>query len=157
VFGYRHGLDDAGRKALFLVEDQAEGIRWAADAMLSGWSLTAIADELTARGHRGAQGARLRTSSVRSILSSPTIAGRRVHRGVDVGPGNWPAILDMDTWQAVRARLAGARTIRRRDGRDYPVTEALFAGNSGRIGRRYLLTADSRCAASAGRRWPAAG
>ena len=140
MFGYRHGLDDRGRKALHVVTEQAEAIRWAADAVLSGWSLTAIADELTARGYRGAQGARMRTSSVRSFLTSPTIAGRRVHRGDDVGPGNWAAILDMDTWQAVRARLAGARIIRRRDGRDHPVTAALFAANSGRTGRRYLLT-----------------
>jgi hypothetical protein len=140
VFGYRHGLDDRGRKALHVVPEQAEAIRWAADAVLSGWSLTAVADELTARGHRGAQGARMRTSSVRSFLTSPTIAGRRVHRGDDVGPGNWAASLDMDTWQAVRARLAGARIIRRRDGRDHPVTAALFAANSGRTGRRYLLT-----------------
>jgi DNA invertase Pin-like site-specific DNA recombinase len=140
VFGYRHGLDEQGRKALFVVEEQADALRWAADAMLSGWSLTAIADELTERGFTGAQGKRLRTGSIRSILNSPTVAGRRVHRGEDVGPGNWPAILDMDTWQAVRARLAGTRTIRRRDGRDYPVSAAVFAGNNGRTGRRYVLT-----------------
>jgi DNA invertase Pin-like site-specific DNA recombinase len=140
VFGYRHGLDESGRKALHIVDEQADAIRWGADAMLSGWSLTAIADELTGRGFTGAQGKRLRTGSIRSILSSPTIAGRRVHQGTDVGPGNWPAILDMDTWQAVRARLAGTRTIRRRDGRDYPVTAAVFAGNNGRTGRRYVLT-----------------
>jgi DNA invertase Pin-like site-specific DNA recombinase len=147
VFGYRHGLDDQGRKALHIVEEQADAVRWAAGAVLSGWSLTAIADELTDRGFTGAQGKRLRVSSVRSILSSPTIAGRRVHRGVEIGPGNWAAILDADTWQSVRSRLSGTRVIRRRDGRDYPVSAAVFTGNSGRTGRRYALTGGlTRCA-----------
>jgi DNA invertase Pin-like site-specific DNA recombinase len=140
VFGYRHGLDEQGRKALFVVEEQADAVRWAADAMLSGWSMTAIADELTARGFTGAQGKKLRVGSIRSIFSSPTIAGRRVHRGVDIGPGNWEPLIDMDTWHAVRAKLAGARTIRRRDGRDHAVSVAVFEGNRGRTGRRYVLT-----------------
>jgi len=39
-------------------ESLRSAVRWAADAMLSGWSLTAIADELTGRGFTGAQSAR---------------------------------------------------------------------------------------------------
>jgi site-specific DNA recombinase len=140
VFGYRHGVDEAGLKALFVVPEQAEAVRWAADSVLGGWSLTAVADELTERGHHGAQGARIRTSSVRSFLTSPTIAGLRVHQGDIIGRGNWEPILAMDVWQAVRARLAAPRVIRRRDGRDHAVSDAVFAGNSGRTGRRYLLT-----------------
>ena len=80
-----HGVDELGRKALHVVPEQADAVRWAADAVLSGWSLTAVADELTERGHRGAQGARLRTSSVRCLLTSPTVAGLRVHQGEILG------------------------------------------------------------------------
>jgi DNA invertase Pin-like site-specific DNA recombinase len=110
VFGYRHGVDELGRKALHVVPEQADAVRWAADAVLSGWSLTAVADELTERGHRGAQGARLRTSSVRCLLTSPTVAGLRVHQGEILGRGNWTPILPEDVWQSVRARLSGPRT-----------------------------------------------
>jgi site-specific DNA recombinase len=140
VFGYRHGVDELGRKALHVVPEQADALRWAANAVLSGWSLTAVADELTERGHRGAQGARLRTSSVRCFLTSPTVAGLRVHQGEILGRGNWTPILPEDVWQSVRARLSGPRTIRRRDGRAYPVSDAVFTGNAGRTGRRYQLT-----------------
>ena len=122
-----------------MVAEQADAMRWAADAMLSGWSLTAVADELTGRGHRRAGRAAAQVDAVHPQVTD----GRRSAGapGQILGPGNWTPILPKDAWQSVRARLSGPRTIRRRDGRDYPVSEAVFAGNDGRTGRRYELTA----------------
>jgi site-specific DNA recombinase len=110
-FGYRRGVDDAGQPTLVIEPSEAESVRWAADAVLSGWSLTNITKELQRRGHHGAHGGRLHPSSVSRMLTSPAMAGLRVHRGEIVGPGVWPPILTEDMWQAVRAKLAGSRSV----------------------------------------------
>jgi hypothetical protein len=94
-----------------------------------------VAAELVGRGLRGAHGGTLTQQSVRNMLTAPTIAGLRVHRGVIIGKGNWPAILDENTWKACVAKLSGKRTVQRSDGGTYPVgTERLPTG------RKYLLT-----------------
>jgi DNA invertase Pin-like site-specific DNA recombinase len=137
-FGYEHSIDADGNKTYAAIPEQAEAIRWAADRVLSGWSLTNIANELTARGLQGAHGGRLSTTSVKGMLTNPTVAGHRVHQGRIVGPGNWPAILPEDTWQAVRAKLSASRVVRRKGASDYAVDVHVHTG--GAAGRRYLLT-----------------
>jgi DNA invertase Pin-like site-specific DNA recombinase len=136
-FGYRHALDEAGGKTLELIPEQADAIRWAAEKVLAGWSLGNVARELRARGLRGAHGGTISGHSVRSMVTAPTVAGKRVHRGRIIGRGVWPPILDEDTWQACRAKLAANRTVVRSDGGSYPVGAA-HMGNA--AGRRYLLT-----------------
>jgi site-specific DNA recombinase len=74
-------------------------------------------------------------NSVRSWLTSPTIAGRRVHRGVDVGAGNWPAILDADVFAAVQHRLAAPRRVTTVHGAEYEVQPTRNTP-----ARRYLLS-----------------
>lgn len=136
-FGYTHGADAEGGKTYIVVEEQAAAIRWAADAMLSGWSLTNIAAELRAAGHAGAHGGKITGGTVRKMVTNPTVAGHRVYRGRIVGPGRWQAILDERTWQACKARLSGDRTVTKADGDPYPV-----ATSRGRRppGRKYVLT-----------------
>ncbi len=141
-FGYRHGVNDAGDKTYVIVPGQADAIRWAAQKVLAGWSLSKVKAGLCVHGpHRvkirnaagevvtDAQGnSRTRTTaltagSVRSMLTSPSIARWRVHQGRVVGRGNWSPILDEATWQACRrARFSGPRTVTRSDGGAYPVT-----------------------------------
>lgn len=101
---------------LVVVESEAAEIRKAADAILDGASIRSISRDWDARaigtpwgdrerkrwGHRG----------VKHILVSPTTSGRRDIEGVLVD-GNWPAILDVDTADAVRAVLLDPA---RRDG-----------------------------------------
>jgi site-specific DNA recombinase len=145
-FGFRHAVDGDGVKTYEQEPEQAEAIRWAADRVLSGWSLASVASALRSQGLTGAhkvtlpdgtvrQG-RITAASVRSWLTNPTVAGKRVHRGVIVGDGNWPPILDEATWQACRAKLGASRTVVRSDGGTYPVTER----HSGYSGRKYVLT-----------------
>lgn len=136
-FGYRRVVDDQGVPTLEVVPEQAEAIRWAADAVLSGWSLTSIGRRLNQDGHRGALGGLWGVSSVRQMLVSPAVAGLRVHRGVIVGPGNWSPILATDVWQAVRAKLAKPRSVVGADG----TTHHIPADRLGHAPpRKYLLT-----------------
>ena len=44
-------------------------------------------------------------AAVRRMLTSPSLAGLRVHSGEIVGAGNWPAILTEQTWRAVVSKL----------------------------------------------------
>jgi hypothetical protein len=69
------------------------------------------------------------------MLTNPTVAGLRLHRGEIVGKAAWEPILDEATWRAVAAKLGGARTVNRSDGGTYVVRK--FAP---RKPRRYLLT-----------------
>jgi DNA invertase Pin-like site-specific DNA recombinase len=136
-FGYAHAKDENGGKTYEIVPEQAEAIRWAAEKVLTGWSLENIATELRARGLRGAHGGVIRAGQVRSMVRNPTVAGHRVHRGRIVGRGVWEPILDESTWQACNAKLAANRTVIRSDGGSYPV-RAAHRGYT--AGRRYLLT-----------------
>lgn len=135
-FGYAHARTEEGVRTYQVIEDQAEVIRWAAEKALTGWSLTSIVTELGERGVKGAHGGTIRRAAVFSMLTNPTVAGYRVHSGRVIGRGNWEPILDEDTWQALRLKLSGPRTVRRADGGEYVVTTI----RRGHPGRRYLLT-----------------
>jgi DNA invertase Pin-like site-specific DNA recombinase len=135
VYGYRHGLDETGKKTLIVIPEQAAVIRAAAEKVLAGWSLARIAADLADRGLRGARGGKMSAWTVRGMLTNHTVVGLRVHQGRVVGRGVWQPILDEDTWHAVRNRLAAPRVVARADGTDYPVS-----GASRYAGRRYLLT-----------------
>jgi len=135
-FGYVHATKDDGTRTYKVVPEQAETITFAAEKVLAGWSLASIAADLDRRGVRGTHGGKIRSGAVKSWLTSPSMAGQRVHSGEVVGPGNWPAILDPATFKAVGARLAGPRTVQQADGSTYQVGTA----HMGNPGRRYLLT-----------------
>ncbi len=65
--------------------------------------------------------------SLRQILLSPTIAGRRKHRGEDIGSAAWPAIVPYDDWLRMRAILTdpSRRTVAVARG---PVAKHLLSG-----------------------------
>jgi len=68
----------------------------------SGWGYHAIVKEMAARGIQGKQG-RMNYTSIRSILSNATYAGKRTHKG-QVYEGLHEAIIDQDLWDRVQAR-----------------------------------------------------
>lgn len=119
--GYRQTTNDDGARTFAVVESEADLIRECAARLLDGWSLTAIARDIQARGVTGPRSGRVGPRHVHNWVTSPTVAGFRVHRGEIVGKGNWPAILDEDTWRRACATLATRST-----------------GPS--TGRKYLLT-----------------
>jgi len=135
AFGYRHTVDEHGGKTLEQIPEQAAIVRDAAEKILAGWSLSAIATELQERGVRGAHGGKITGYSVKGWVTNATVAGLRVYQGRIVGKGLWTPILDEDTWHAVRNKLAAPRVVNRSDGGEYPVSTA-----KRHTGRRYLLT-----------------
>lgn len=139
-FGYAHGKNAEGVKTYIVVDEQAKAIRDAAAWILNGWSLANVAVELTGRGLRGAHGGPMNGKAVRKMVTNPTVAGKRVHQGHIVGAGNWPAILDENTWQACRLKLSQPRRVTRRDGGTYEISEAHAKANVASTGRKYLLT-----------------
>jgi site-specific DNA recombinase len=139
TFGYRPATDDSGGKTLVVVPAEAEVLREAAHKVLAGWSLTNLAADLDRRGVRGANGSTITYKTLHRMLTNPTVAGHRVHRGRIVSKGVWEPILDEPTWQAIRARLAAPRTVRKGNGGDYEITQSQY-GHSPRSRRRYLLT-----------------
>jgi site-specific DNA recombinase len=140
TFGYERVRDDAGGKTLRIIPDQAEILRDAAGKILAGWSLSNVAADLTRRGVRGANGAKITYKTLNRMVTNPTVAGYRVYRGAVVGRGVWDPILDEQTWQLVRAKLAQPRTVRTGNGGAYDITEHQYGAHSTRTRRRYLLT-----------------
>lgn len=97
-YGY-HPVDGA----LVVDREEAEVIREAAARVLAGESLHAICADLNRREVPTVKGASWRAPTLRRTLTSFTVAGRREHRGEDVGKAEWTAILPIAKWRRVRA------------------------------------------------------
>lgn len=89
-----------------LVPAEAELIREAVDGILSGQSMYSVAADWNRRGVRTPTGRPWSVQLVKSMLRSPRLAGLREHRGAIVGPGQWPAIVDPDKHERLRAILS---------------------------------------------------
>jgi DNA invertase Pin-like site-specific DNA recombinase len=80
---------------------EAQAIGQAAEDVLAGVSLHAIARRWNADGIRTATGKTWHVPEVRRVLLRPRNAGLMEHRGQVVGRAEWPAIVPEDTWRAV--------------------------------------------------------
>lgn len=108
-------------------ENEAAVIREAAARVLAGEGIRGICVDLTARGAHTATGAAWAPFSLRRVLLSARVAGKRQHQGSVIGKAVWPAILDELTWNRVTVILTDpARRVN---------------GNP----RRYLLTGLAVC------------
>jgi DNA invertase Pin-like site-specific DNA recombinase len=132
-FGYAHEdtrihrqMDEAGviheetrpSGRLVLVPEEAQAIVAGYAAIMVGGSLHGICRDWRARGLAGTRGAEWTPSSVRDVLLRPANAGLSVYRGEILGRGDWPAIIDADTFEAVKAILtAPDRRLNDRPGR----------------------------------------
>ncbi|MFG3439855.1 recombinase family protein [Nonomuraea sp. NPDC047897] len=95
----------------------ADVIRECAGRILQGQALYEIAMDLNRRGvptPRRALGGWL-PSQVKEQLTNPGYIARRIHQGKDIGPAQWPAILDVDVFDACVARLSDPSRRRTRD------------------------------------------
>ncbi len=95
-----------------VVEAEAREVQRAADAVLAGTSLRAVATDLNTRGVLTSTGRQWQPTEVRRMLTRARNAGLRQHRGDVMGKATWPAVLEEDTWRALCARLndPGRRT-----------------------------------------------
>jgi site-specific DNA recombinase len=104
------GLPPGGRRAfgyrgLEVVEAEAEAVKAAYAQLLAGTTLSKIARDMTAAGHRTTVDGPWTINGVRSMLLSPRYAGHRSYHGRIHGPAAWPALVDETTYEAVRAIL----------------------------------------------------
>jgi site-specific DNA recombinase len=98
---------------------EAQVIAEAVHAVLAGVTLRQVCRDLNAQGVPTPRKPRKDTiaenpggivtvwepSTLRQLLLNPTIAGRRVHRGEDIGPAAWDPIVDYGTWLRLRNYL----------------------------------------------------
>jgi site-specific DNA recombinase len=85
-------------------EDEANMIRGLAAELLSGASLQSLARKLTEEGWQAPRGGRWHGGNLGQALARPHLAGLRVHHG-QITEATWPAILDTQTHEAVKALL----------------------------------------------------
>ena len=78
-FGYQ-AVGSRETRTYEIVEEQAAAIRWAAEKVLAGWSLSHVAEVLAGQGLAGAHGGKITPQGVRRWLISPSMAGLRQHR-----------------------------------------------------------------------------
>jgi site-specific DNA recombinase len=148
-FGYKQSetrvarnMDEAGNVheearpsgPLVLMPEEADAIASGCAAIVGGLSLYSVWRDWQERGLVGARGAELTPSAVREILLRPANAGLSVYRGEILGAGDWPRIIDPDTFAAVRAILtAPDRRTNDRPGRPalYLLSGILICGACG--------------------------
>lgn len=131
-FGYRHltrALSPIGELTLAQIPAEADVIREIFALYIEGRSRVAIAELLqrrvvdtamgrTAGAPKPARCSRWSMQQVSAVLRSPTVAGLRAHvvrvvpaegeqyDRTDLYPGNWRAIVDVETWEVVQAKLS---------------------------------------------------
>lgn len=126
-----------------VVEDEAEIVRECAARLLGGWSLSAVCTELAARDVRTPQGNYWQPRTLRRLLASARISGRREHSprpsgssgtrpllGTITAVALWPAIISVEDSDRLRTLLSDPARRRRFDGS---------------TGRKYLLSGLLRC------------
>lgn len=89
-----------------VVPDEADLIRDAVGRIISGQSMYGIAAEWNRKGIVTPTGRTWSVQLLKSMLRSPRLAGLREHRGAIVGPGQWPAIVDPNKHEQLRAILS---------------------------------------------------
>jgi len=127
-YGYRRVYDESSgaligqtpyREGSKVLLKEAQVLHDAVHALLNGVTLRQICRDLNARGVPSPRTPRKVTleqnpagvvtwweqSTLRQLLKNPTIAGRRVHRGEDIGPAAWDPIIDYGTWLRLRNLL----------------------------------------------------
>ncbi|ADU07183.1 Resolvase domain protein [Micromonospora sp. L5] len=106
LYGYRRIYDDRGNYVEQVEHpEQAAVIREAAACIAAGETLGSIARRLTERGIPSPRGGKWDGSHLGRLVMNPAFIARRIHRGEDVGPAAWPAILDAETYRVVCERL----------------------------------------------------
>jgi DNA invertase Pin-like site-specific DNA recombinase len=97
--------------AMEIIEEEAEVVREVYRRYLKGVAMNKIADDLNARGVPTTKGKAWTIATIRSLLDSHQIAGIRVFRGQELGPGVWPAIVTEAQFRAAQKRRGTRETI----------------------------------------------
>lgn len=74
--------------------------------IVDGESLSRLATELNERNVPTTLGGRWTHTTLRVVMSAPSLAGLATHGGKIIGAGTWSPVLDRLTWERVRAAIA---------------------------------------------------
>jgi hypothetical protein len=96
-----------------IVEHEAEIVRWVFESFLNGMTPYAIAEDLNRRGEPTVLGKRWTINGVLRLLDSRQVAGIRIFRGEEIGPGIWPAIIAEPMFREVQERRAYRSAVNR--------------------------------------------
>jgi DNA invertase Pin-like site-specific DNA recombinase len=110
---------------------EAAVIREAATRFLAGESVRSICIALNERAEPTATGKEWTSQTLRRMLESGRISGQREHRGVIVGPAEWPAIITPAETEQIRARLSDPSRRTNRTARRYLLARLLRCGLCG--------------------------
>ncbi|MEU8312907.1 recombinase family protein [Micromonospora sp. NPDC049033] len=123
LYGYSREYDERGTFVRQVInEGQAAVIREAARRVAAGEPCRAIALDFNARGIAAPRGGSWDLTQVRRVVINPAYIGQRVHRGVVVGEGQWPAILTEADYINCKVRMTDPR---RKSVRDTTVKHSL--------------------------------
>ena len=107
-----------------IVPDEAAHLRTAAARVLAGDSVRSVCSNFNERGITTSTGGRWTNQTMKRMLRSARISGRREHKGVITSDGVFPGIISVEDSDRLRAML----------------TKPGAASRSGRTPRSYLLT-----------------
>lgn len=138
-YGYVRGTFDKktgevipAKNVLTIDPAEAKAIRAAAKAVLRGDSMRSVAMGLNAQGFRSTQAnGEWSHLAVKYFLTNPTTAGKRANDDGTFTNGCWDAILDEETWTALRALLFDPKRARP----DTPRTLQHYLSGAIRCGR----------------------
>lgn len=153
LFGY-------DRDGETIIESEATIVRELATRLLAGESLGELIRDLDRREIRTTLGNVWRQQGLKGCLLNPRLVGLSTHKGEVLGQGSWQPILDMETWESLRALLNSRN--RPRPPRKYVLGGLLFCGKcgyrmvSGKYGDHGMYRCPSRphmpgCGGTAGR------
>ena len=110
---------------------EAAVIRETATRLLAGESVRSICTALNERGERTVTGAEWTQQTLRRMLASARISGQREHRGVIVGPAEWPGILTPADTERIRALFSDPARRTNKTARRYLLARLLRCGRCG--------------------------
>lgn len=93
------------RDGATVIDSEAAIAREMVDRILEGSSHAAVLRWLHAIGAQTTRGLPWRAPGLKVYLTNPRIAGWSTHKGEIVAPGTWPAIVDPEKWEEVRALM----------------------------------------------------
>jgi site-specific DNA recombinase len=152
--GWAKVMDDDGRwQTVPIVSDQQAAeeralIVQAADRIIAGDSLRGICADWNARGIASSRNGPWRNNTLRKLLLSPRMIGKRSYNGnlYDGNPKDFPVILPEDKWHAVKAVLEdpSRRTTMRAGVPAHLLTGLLFCGTCDRPLRARMMTGKTK-------------
>jgi site-specific DNA recombinase len=110
---------------------EAKVVREGARRVLRGESLRSICNEWNGRGLRTSADKRWEQGALSRMLQSARISGRREHHGKIVAKASWPAIIDAEQNDRLRALLSDPDRRRNRHSQRYLLTGIVKCGRCG--------------------------